>query len=438
MRIDAASAARIVSGTLVGNDAVADGIWFDSRTLVPGRAFVAIRAERDGHDHLEAARAAGAPFALVERGRSLEGLPCVEVGDTLAALAAIGAHCRDRLSAPSAGRVVGITGSAGKTSTKQLIGAVLESGFPGAVASAASLNNDIGVPVTLACAPESAPAIVLEMGMRGFGEIGRLCTIARPEIGVVTNVGDAHSARVGGRDGVARAKSELVQSLSGSGTAVLNADDSRVAAMSSLTRARILRFGSGSSADVRWSIESRDRDGRATARFEHAGATATGIVPLIGDHMVANAAAAVAVGLACGMGLHDCVAALATAEGIGGRGTWHVAGDMRILDDSYNANSTSVTAALAVLASAGTGTLYAVLGEMAEIDEPERAHRLIAEGAADLGIELLALETSMYGRPAKSIEEVLEIVRDAGECSVLVKGSRAARTERVVEALLDR
>lgn len=438
MRIDASSVARIVSGTLVGNEAVADGIWFDTRTLVPGQAFVAIRADRDGHEHLEAARAAGAPFALVERGRSRAGLACVEVDDTMVALAALGAHCRERLTEPCAGRIVGITGSAGKTSTKQLVGAVLAAGFPGAVASAASLNNDIGVPVTIACAPESTPAIVLEMGMRGFGEIARLCALARPVIGIVTNVGDAHSARVGGRDGVARAKSELVQALPPSGTAILNADDPRVSAMAALTEARTLTFGAGPAADVRWGVLSRDRDGRATARFDHGGSSADGLVPLIGDHMVANAAAAVAAGLACGMSLHDCVGALMGAKEISGRGSWHAVGGIRILDDSYNANSTSMTAALAVLAGAGAGALFAVLGEMAELDEPEGAHRMVAEGAAELGVQLLPLETAMYGPPAMSVDEIVEVVRNAGSCSVLVKGSRAARTERVVEALLGR
>ena len=443
MRIDAHSAARIVSGTVVGadgaDDAVAaDGIWFDSRTLSPGQAFVAIRADRDGHDHLGAARDAGAPFALVERGRALPGLVCIEVDDTLVALAALGSHCRDRLAATCAHRVVGITGSAGKTSTKQLVAAVLSAGFPGAVAASASLNNDIGVPVTLACAPESTPAIVLEMGMRGFGEIARLCSIARPVIGMVTNVGDAHSARVGGREGVARAKSELVQALPAGGTAVLNADDPRVSAMAASTSAAVLTYGSAGSADVRFDVASRDREGRATAVFTAHGRSAAGLVPFVGDHMVANAAAAVAAGLACGMDLEACVDALAGARGVDGRGSWRSAGAVRILDDSYNANSASMTAALAVLAGSGTGKLFAVLGAMAEIDEPERAHRSIADGAAELGVALLALETDLYGVPAMTLDEVVAEIASAGECSVLVKGSRASRTERVVEALLAR
>lgn len=436
MRIDAASAARIVSGTLVGHDAVADGIWFDSRVLAPGQAFVAIRAERDGHDHLADARSAGAPFALVERGRSLPGLACVEVDDTLAALAALGSHCRDRLDDSCRGRVVGITGSAGKTSTKQLIAAVLGHGFAGTVAASASLNNDIGVPVTLACAPSLTPAIVLEMGMRGFGEIARLCAIARPVIGVVTNVGDAHSARVGGRDGVERAKSELVRALPTEGTAVLNADDPRVARMASLTDGGVVTYGSAHSSDVRWDIVARDHEGRATARFHHDGGSSSGLVPLVGDHMVANAAAAVAVGIACGMTLDDCVGALAATGTIEGRGTWRTNGQVRVLDDSYNANSTSVTAALAALVGAGTGTLFAVLGEMAEIDDAHQAHRVIADGAAELGVRLLPFETTLYGPAAMSLEHIVDVVRGAGPCSVLVKGSRSTRTERVVEALL--
>lgn len=438
MRIDAASAARIVSGTLVGGDGglVADGIWFDTRSLTAGRAFVAIRAERDGHDHLGDALAAGAPFALVERGRAHPHLPCVEVDDTLAALAALGGHCRDRLSRSCGNRIVGITGSAGKTSTKQLIGAVLSAGFPGAVAATASLNNDIGVPVTLVCAPETTPAIVVELGMRGLGEIARLCAIARPMIGVVTNVGDAHSARVGGRDGVARAKTELAQSLPADGTAILNADDPRVSAMGGATRATVVTYGSAVSAGVRFAIESRDTIGRATARFTHEGSSATGLVPLVGDHMVANAAAAVAVGLVCGLKLGDAVGALATAEGVGGRGSWSTTGQVRILDDSYNANSGSMSAALSALAGSGTGKLFAVFGEMAEIDESERAHRAVAERAAGLGVTVLAHATTLYGVPAMSLEEIVAVIRAAGPCSVLVKGSRSARTERVVAALM--
>jgi len=154
--------------------------------------------------------------------------------------------------------------------------------------------------------------------------------------------------------------------------------------------------------------------------------------------MVANAAAAVAAGLACGMDLEACVDALAGARGADGRGSWHSAGAVRILDDSYNANSASMTAALAALAGSGTGKLFAVLGAMAEIDEPERAHGSIADGAAELGVALLALETDLYGVPAMSLDEVVAEIASAGECSVLVKGSRASRTERVVEALLAR
>ena len=208
--------------------------------------------------------------------------------------------------------------------------------------------------------------------------------------------------------------------------------------MVGVTSASVLTYGSGGSADVRFAIASRDREGRATAMFTVDGRSATGQVPFVGDHMVANAAAATAVGLACGMDLEACVGALADARGVDGRGSWRSAGAIRILDDSYNANSGSMTAALAVLAGSGTGKLFAVLGAMAELDDPERAHRRIADGAAELGITLLALETDLYGSPPSTLDEVVAEVVSAGECSVLVKGSRAARTERVVEALLAR
>ncbi|MEY2966198.1 MAG: putative UDP-N-acetylmuramoyl-tripeptide:D-alanyl-D-alanine ligase, partial [Actinomycetota bacterium] len=277
---------------------------FDSRHLLSGQAFVAVRSDSgDGHDHLAAAASAGAPWALVERGLSHPALPCVEVDDTLVALGQIASHCRERLDASCGTRIVGITGSAGKTTTKDLVHAVLARGYPGAEASANSLNNDIGLPVTLANADEKCPALVVEMGMRGFGEIARLCRLARPSIAVVTIVGDAHSERVGGIEGVARAKSEIVEGLAPGGTAILNADDARVIAMASLHSGRTVSYGASASADVRFAVESRDSFGRARVSFAHGGALSATQVPFPGDHMASNAAAAVAVGLACGMAL---------------------------------------------------------------------------------------------------------------------------------------
>ena len=440
MRIDAEVVARLAAGRLVrsrsGASTESEGVWFDSRRLRPGQAFVAVRGDSgDGHDHLQSAADAGAPWALVEVGRSHPALPCVEVDDTLVALAHLAAHCRERLETSCGSRVVGITGSAGKTTTKDLIRSVLSRGFPGAGASENSLNNDIGLPVTLANVDDDCPALVVEMGMRGFGEIARLCRIARPSIAVVTIVGDAHSERVGGIDGVARAKSEIVEGLVPGGTAILNADDARVLAMSSLHSGRTLTYGASAASDVRFVIESRDGLGRATVSFAHGGAAAATQVPFPGDHMASNAAAAVAVGVACGMRLDECAAAIEGAVTSPGRVQWRRAGEIDVLDDSYNANSSSMMAALDTLASTGGAPLVAVLGAMAEIDDPVAAHAAVARRASELGIALIALETDLYGVNPVDVRGAADGVRASGAVAVLVKGSRASRTERVVAAL---
>ena len=191
------------------------------------------------------------------------------------------------------------------------------------------------------------------MGMRGFGEIERLCEIGRPVIGVLTNVGDAHAERVGGIDGVARAKGELIESLPEHGIAILNADDERVRAMSARTWAKVMTYGSAVGADIRWSPVETLNDGRVTTLFEYDGDSAMGTPSLPGEHMSANAAAAVAVGVATGMTLSQCVEAIGTELHETGRLIWREGlSGSKILDDSYNANSTSMIAALHVLARA--------------------------------------------------------------------------------------
>ena len=210
-----------------------DGVSYDSRTLARGNLFVAVVAERDGHDFIADAVTAGCAAVLVSRRAPSCGVPQIVVDDTVAALAVLGRFARDVLDDSASGRVVGITGSVGKTSTKDFAAAALSSRWKVA-ASEKSLNNDQGLPVTLLNAPADAGAVVLEMGMRGFGEIARLAAIARPDIGIVTRVGESHSERVGGVDGVRRAKSELVTSLPDTGWALLNADDPRVSSMSFL------------------------------------------------------------------------------------------------------------------------------------------------------------------------------------------------------------
>ena len=440
MRITALEVADCTGGTVTGIDAIATGISFDTRTLERGQAFVAVVADRDGHEFVTASRDAGAAFAIVNRGRSVDGITCVEVDDTSAAVTAIGVMCRARLDSTAAGRVVGVTGSAGKTSTKDFIVAVLGSSFGRAHGAYRSFNNDMGVPVTIANAPDGCDALVLEMGMRGFDEITRLCGVGRPDIGVVTIVGDAHGDRVGGIEGVARAKAELVRALPPDGTAVLNADDPRVAAMAGTTAARTVTFGQAADSTVRFSIVGVNDEGRCTVDFTTGGTTSRTELTVPGVHMASNACAAVAVGIVCGIPLGTAVKALAGVERAGQRVQWRTsASGLRILDDSYNANPSSMSAALETLRAASAANHVAVLGAMAEITEPEASHRRVWELACELGIDVIALETDLYGPAASSVEDAVARVTGLGpDTVVLVKGSRSSRTERVVEALLDR
>lgn len=437
MRITASDVARWSGGRLVGPDATADGASFDSRTLSPGQFFVAVRGERDGHDHVADAVSAGAAFVLVEPGRG-DGSPTrVEVHDTVAALGATAAAVRATMSTP----VVGITGSVGKTSTKNMVAAVLGATIARVHTAVGSFNNDLGVPVTILGAPEDCGALVLEMGMRGHGEIARLCRIARPDVGVVTIIGDAHSERVGGIEGVVRAKGEILEGIAPGGTAVLNADDPHEPVLRGRVPdgVHVITFGSAMGADLRWRVTGRDDEGRARVRLDRGDETAECVAPFPGDHMAANAAAAVAVGLALGAALTDCARGLGAATAEPGRMRWTTTSTgARLLDDSYNANVQSMTAALDTLARTDADRRIAVLGAMAEVADPERAHAAVAAHAAALGIEVVALETDLYGAPAHGLADAIVAVTAGAPgpgAVVLVKGSRAAATERVVRAL---
>ena len=437
MRITASAVALATGGTLIGADAEAFGLSFDSRDLRAGQAFVAIVDSRDGHEFLTDAVSKGAPFAVVQRGKAHHALPCVEVDNSVTALAAVGSMCREQMVPTVADRVVGVTGSVGKTSTKDLICAVLRSSFQAVHGPEKSLNNDLGVPVTIIDAPDQCDALVLEMGMRGLGEISRLCDIARPVIGVITEVGDAHSERVGGIDGVVQAKSELVRALPAHGVAIVNADS--VYAMQTIRNcvARTLTFGASNSADVRFAIASAANDGTSTATFYFQGDSCEGYIPLPGAHMVSNAAAAVAVGVTLGIPLRTCVAALSNVEQAAHRMVWvdGVRG-LRILDDSYNANVTSMTAALHTLARIPATKRIAVLGAMAEVVDPVSSHAQIARLCEELHIELLSLETDLYGTGSLSLGEVVFHLEEHGEGTIiLAKGSRVAAVERIVQAV---
>jgi UDP-N-acetylmuramoyl-tripeptide--D-alanyl-D-alanine ligase len=229
----------------------------------------------------------------------------------------------------------------------------------------------------------------------------------------------------------------LIASLPADGVAVLNADDVRVNAMASLTAARVITFGSGENADVRYEITETDEDGRCTAVFTFDNQTATGTPMLPGEHMVINAAAALAAGLACGMSLSTAAKGIGREELETGRMCWlEAVNGLRILDDSYNANEHSMLAALQVIADLQVRTRFAVLGAMAEVADSEQAHRRVADFAASHKITVIGLETDLYGTPALSVEEALKELAFHHPHVVLVKGSRSSKTERVVHELI--
>jgi UDP-N-acetylmuramoyl-tripeptide--D-alanyl-D-alanine ligase len=436
MRFSARLAAEATGGELVGPDVVLDGASFDSRTLRPGQLFVPLVAERDGHEFIAAAVRAGAPAYLTARPVEEAAASAVAVGDTARALLDLGRWGRDRL-AGLGGRVVGVTGSVGKTSVKDLAAAALGARWTTA-SNPRSYNNEQGLPVAILDADDATEALVLEMGMRGPGEIARLCEVGRPTIGVVTVVAAAHTERLGGLDGVARAKAELIDALPADGTAVLNADDPRVAAMAARAPGRVLTFGRSPSADVAVADLSLSGD---EARAAFTVVTPWGRAPVRltvpGAHMAVNAAAALAVALVCEVPLD------AAADAVSGAALspWRMelrrtVGGALVLNDAYNANPTSMRAALQTLAALPGPRRRAVVGVMAELDDPGPEHLAIAEEAARLDIELIAVGTDLYG-----IAPVADPVAAVGPLgpgvAVLVKGSRIAGLEAVATRLLD-
>jgi UDP-N-acetylmuramoyl-tripeptide--D-alanyl-D-alanine ligase len=426
----ASEAAVGIGGRLLGPDVEFDGASFDTRSIRSGQLFVPIVAERNGHDFIGAAYDAGAALHLTsEPDPYRRDHTAIEVANTATALMALAGVARRRSTA----RVVAVTGSVGKTSTKDMI-AVACSSQRRTTANEKSFNNEQGLPITILNAPDDTEVLVVEMGMRGFGEIAALCEIARPEIGVVTSVGHSHTERVGGIDGVARAKRELVQALPRAGTAILNADDERVAAMAGSTGASVLTFGR--TGDVR--IVDLELDSRARARFglETPWGSAQVALAVSGAHMAMNAAAAVAVAGALGIELDAAVAALETAAVSAMRmEVIELPNGVIVINDAYNANPTSMRAALDALAAMDAKRRIAVLGLMGELDDVEGGHRAVAEHAHACGIDLIAAGTDRYG--IEPSDDPVAALGDLGLGDVvLVKASRSAGLERVVAELV--
>ncbi|HBZ62077.1 MAG TPA: UDP-N-acetylmuramoylalanyl-D-glutamyl-2, 6-diaminopimelate--D-alanyl-D-alanine ligase, partial [Acidimicrobium sp.] len=349
MRFMAADVARAVAGELVGSNAHLSGVSFDSRTILPGQLFVPIIDQRDGHDFIADALKRGAGAYLTAR--DPQGRTAIRVSETVAALLTLGAWGRAKLDQNLGLRVVGVTGSVGKTSTKDLVASALNVAFK-THANERSFNNDFGLPTTILNAPDETQALVLEMGMRGFGEIAKLCAVAHPQIGIVTAVANAHTERVGSIDGVAQAKRELIEALPKAGVAILNRDDDRVWAMRSGTGATVLSFGASEHADVRMVKCTIDDRGRATASVASPWGEVELKMQVAGRHMAQNALAALCVAGALGIDMGAAASAVSSAKISEFRMQMRkLQSGATVIDDSYNANPASMRAALETLAS---------------------------------------------------------------------------------------
>jgi UDP-N-acetylmuramoyl-tripeptide--D-alanyl-D-alanine ligase len=321
-------------------------------------------------------------------------------------------------------RTVGITGSSGKTSTKDLLGQVLAAAGS-TVSPPGSYNNDIGLPLTVLDADRDTRYLVLEMGSRGPGHIARLCGVARPQVGVVLNVGSAHLGEFGSADGIAVAKGELVEALPADGTAVLTADDPRVLGMAPRTQARVVTVGRGPDADVRATVVALDDQGRASFELQAAGETHPVSLRVVGEHQVSNALSAAGAALALGMAPADVAAALSAAEP---RSRWRMEVDRRadgvtVVNDAYNANPESMRAALAALAGMAGERRIAVLGGMAELGPgAAEEHERLGRDAAAAGVDLLVA----VGPDAVGIAHGATAAGRPGEESVHVPDRAAA------------
>jgi UDP-N-acetylmuramoyl-tripeptide--D-alanyl-D-alanine ligase len=442
---DAAAAA---GGRLAGEDAAFAGVSTDSRSIERGMLFVALRGERfDGHEFVSGAAARGAAGALVSRAVDAP-LAQVVVGDTLAALGALAAAWRAKNGAV----VLGVGGSNGKTTTKEMLAAIL-AGAGATLATRGNLNNHIGVPLTLLRLEPGHRYAVIEMGANHPGEIAALAALAKPSIALVTNAGDEHLEGFGDLEGAARAEGEMYAGLDARGTAVVNADDPFAALWESMAPrgARILRFGIDAPADVRAaSIQGRIEAGAFATTFTLAiGKDEARVrLGLAGRHNVSNALGAAAAAHAAGIGIDDVAAGLGRMRPVAGRlqlkpgprGSW-------LIDDSYNANPSSVRAGIDVLCAL-PGEHWLVLGEMAELgDETVSSHAGIGDYARRAGVaRLFAMgaaarhATDAFGAraiwydDAASLGNALAASLERG-VTALVKGSRVNRLERVIERL---
>lgn len=427
---------------------VVDKISTDSRTVKPGEIFVALRGENfDGHKFVEEVAEKGAAGAIVDlawQGRVPGSFAVLRTKDTLRAYQNLAANYRKSLPL----KIIAITGSNGKTSTKDFTASVLARKFR-VTKTEGNFNNQVGLPRTILEATSDDQVAVWEIGMNHPGEIAPLAKIAEPDAVIITNVGIAHVEFMGSRDAIAKEKGALAQAVAPEGTVILNADDSFSQKIAARTRAKLIFAGTSSgavrAADIRQSAEGSEftiMEGAHRCRAQ---------LPVPGLHMVQNAMLAVAAGRLFGLSIEECAAGLVSAPLTKARLQIKRVGGVQFIDDSYNANPDSMKAALRTLVELDAdGKRIAVLGEMGELgEESESGHREVGECAAELGIDQLiaigetgaiiaqaakkcGLRKSVAVRSTSEAAEMLADIAAPGDL-VLIKGSRLARTERVLE-----
>lgn len=447
-RIAAVTQGRILGGAQAAEQVV-NGLTTDTRAIAQGQLFVALAGERfDAHDFLAAAVQAGAAGLLVSDEQRLPaGVPAVLVADTRLALGQLAAAWRAQFTLP----LIAVTGSNGKTTTKEMIASILETAYPGAVlATRGNFNNDIGLPLTLLGLHAGHRAAVVEMGMNQPGEIAYLTQLARPTVALVNNAQRAHLQGMGDLAEIAREKGSIFTGLAAAGVAVFNADDAQSAVWQAQVDAagqRPLRFAVNQPAEVRGTLTQQGLD--FLLALQTPAGEAQLVLPVPGRHNAVNALAATAACLAAGIALPQVVAGLQSFRGVKGR-LQRRQGQQgaQILDDTYNANPDSVRAGIDVLAST-IGKKILVLGDMGEIGEgSHQCHDEIGGYAKSQGVDrLYALgEASAQavrnfgegGRHFCNIDKLVAAVQKelAADTTVLVKGSRFMRMERVADALV--
>lgn len=446
--------AEAVGGRVVNDpdQAVVTSVVSDSRDVRPGSLFVAIPGERvDGHDFVSQTLQQGAMATLSSR--DVPG-PAVMVDDSVEALGRLARAYRDSLTNIT---VVALTGSSGKTTTKDLLSVVLATAGE-TVSPKGSYNSEVGLPLTILECEESTRFLILEMGMRGFGHIDYLCGIGRPDIAGLINVGSAHLGMVGSREGIARAKGEIFDALPASGRAIANADDALVMSQADRSTAPVLTFGESAGSDVRFSDVRIDGEARPSFDIHYREDSAHVDLRIAGEHQAANATAAAAMAIAAGLPLPDIAQALSSAQALS---KWrmevhHRPDGVTIINDAYNANPESMRAALKALVAMGRDRrTWAVLGAMGELGEDAveehdslgrmvvrlDVNKLLAVGDATRPLFLAASLEGSWGEEAAWVPDteaaiaLLNQQLEPGDV-VLIKASRAVGLERISDALL--